>query len=126
MKFLNILKVNKEVKKIVDYVTKTLTDKGLYEEGLDIQIFSVACQIYQMNKLMDAYISSTAIIENDVRGGGTSYKKNPLINDLTNVSESLRKNLKALGLNFDATVKGVDEKNPLATMIDAMNAIDDE
>ena len=76
---------------------------------------------------MNAYIESDSIIANGVRGtDNLAYRKNPLLNDMTNVSESLRKNLKSLGLNFDATVKGVDDKNPLANMINEMNAIDGE
>lgn len=123
---MNVLKVNKDVKKISNYIVSILKEKGLYDDSLDIQIFSSACQVYQLNKLMNAYIESTAIIENSVRGGGSSYKKNPLINDLTNVSESLRKNLKALGITYDAKVMGVTDNDPLKNMIDNINSIGDD
>ena len=120
---ISILSVPKPIKKIVNYLTEILKEKQLYDTSLDVQIFNVSSQIYQYNKLMNSFVDEDAIIDNDVRGGGTSRKKNPLLQDLVSISESLRKNLKELGLSLDAKVSAAGDNNPLNNLIQKMNEI---
>lgn len=126
MNLLNILKIDKNIRKLINYLTELLTEKGLYDSSLDIQIFNVACLLFQYNKLVNTFVTESTIIEQDVRGGGTSRKKNPILNELVNCSESLRKNLKELGLSLDAKVTAVADTDPLSNLISAMNNIDNE
>jgi hypothetical protein len=126
MNLLNILKIDKNIRKLITYLTELLTEKGLYDSSLDIQIFNVACLLFQYNKLVNTFVTESTIIEQDVRGGGTSRKKNPILNELVNCSESLRKNLKELGLSLDAKVTAVADTDPLSNLISAMNNIDNE
>lgn len=120
---ISILSVPKPIKKIVNYLTEILKEKQIYDTSLDVQIFNVSSQIYQYNKLMNSFVDEDAIIDNDVRGGGTSRKKNPLLQDLVSISESLRKNLKELGLSLDAKVSAAGDNNPLNNLIQKMNDI---
>ena len=122
MDFINIIKIDKNVKKIYTYVVELMTKKGLYDNSLDIQIFNVSTLIFQYNKLISAFVDEGAIVENDVRGGGYAKKKNPLLADLVNLSEALRKNLKELGLSLDSKVTAVQDNDPMAKL---MNAIGD-
>ncbi len=123
MEFINLIKLDKNVKKIYQYIVELMTTKGLYDSSLDIQIFNVATLIYQYNKLVNAFVEEGAIVSNDVRGGGQSKKKNPLLADMVAVSESLRKNLKELGLSLDAKVTAVQDTDPLNKLINEMNNI---
>ena len=114
------------LKKIYTYLVELMEIKGIYDSSLDIQIFNVSAQIYQYSKLVNSFVEEAAIVQQDVRGGGTSKKKNPLLADLVALSESLRKNLKELGLSLDSKVTAVQDNDPLSKMIDAMNKIDEE
>ena len=111
---------------MINYLTELLTEKGLYDSSLDIQIFNVACLLFQYNKLVNTFVTESTIVEQSVRGGGVSKKKNPILNELVNCSESLRKNLKELGLSLDAKVTAVADTDPLSNLISAMNNIDNE
>lgn len=126
MNLLNILKIDKNIRKLINYLTELLTEKGLYDSSLDIQIFNVACLLFQYNKLVNTFVTESTIVEQSVRGGGVSKKKNPILNELVNSSESLRKNLKELGLSLDAKVTAVADTDPLSNLISAMNNIDNE
>lgn len=126
MDFISLIKLDKNIKKIYTYLVELMEIKGIYDSSLDIQIFNVAAQIYQYSKLVNSFVEESAIIQQDVRGGGTSKKKNPLLADLVSLSESLRKNLKELGLSLDSKVTAVQDNDPLSKMIDAMNKIDEE
>ena len=107
-------------------MTELLTEKGLYDSSLDIQIFNVACLLFQYNKLVNTFVTESTIVEQSVRGGGVSKKKNPILNELVNCSESLRKNLKELGLSLDAKVTAVADTDPLSNLINDMNNIDND
>lgn len=126
MNLLNILKIDKNIKKLINYLTELLTEKGLYDSSLDIQIFNVACLLFQYNKLVNTFVTESTIVEQSVRGGGTSRKKNPILNELVNCSESLRKNLKELGLSLDAKVTAMQDNDPLSNLINDMNNIDND
>lgn len=127
MNLLNVLKIDKNIRKLITYLTELLTEKGLYDSSLDIQIFNVACLLFQYNKLVNTFVNSETIVANAVRGQQErSYKKNPILNELVNCSESLRKNLKELGLSLDAKVTAMQDTDPLSNLISAMNNIDNE
>ena len=123
MDFINIIKIDKNVKKIYTYVVELMTKKGLYDNSLDIQIFNVSTLIFQYNKLISAFVDEGAIVENDVRGGGYAKKKNPLLADLVNLSEALRKNLKELGLSLDSKVTAVQDNDPMSKLMTAISDI---
>lgn len=126
MDFISLIRLDKNIKRIYTYMVELMETKGIYDSSLDIQIFNVSAQIYQYSKLVNSFVEETAIVQQDVRGGGTSRKKNPLLADLVALSESLRKNLKELGLSLDSKVTAVQDNDPLSKMIDAMNNISEE
>lgn len=127
MEFISLIKLDRNIKKIYVYLVDLLKEKGLYDTSLDIMIFNIAAQIYQYNKLLNSFVESDSIIANAVRGKeGHSYKKNPLLADLVNLSESLRKNLREIGLTLESKVTAVQDTDPLSNLISAMNNIDNE
>ena len=75
MNLLNILKIDKNIRKLITYLTELLTEKGLYDSSLDIQIFNVACLLFQYNKLVNTFVTESTIIEQDVRGGRTRERQ---------------------------------------------------
>ena len=55
---------------------------------------------------------------------GYKYQRNPLTTDLINLSESLRKNLRELGLSLESKVTGMSNTDPLSNLIESMNNIE--
>mgnify|MGYP003294496191 CR=1 FL=1 len=52
------------------------------------------------------------------------YQRNPITADLVNLSESLRKNLKELGLSLNSEIKGMNTTDPLSNLINELQNIE--
>ena len=128
MNFLSVINLPKETKKVVKYLQDLLEEKGLYDSSLDLQIMNVACQICQYNKVITDFLASTSIVMNPVTrtNGQEAAKKNPLLADSVNLSNSIRQNLKALGLTLGEKASGLTKNNPLGSLISKLNEIDKE
>lgn len=128
MNFLSVINLPKEVKKVVKYLQELLEEKGLYDTSLDLQVMNVACQIVQYNKIITDFLGSTSIVMNPVTrtNGQEAAKKNPLLADSVNLSNSIRQNLKAIGLTLGDKASGMTKNNPLGSLINKLNEIDKE
>lgn len=127
MNILSIMQLPKEIENTIQYLQKLLEEKGLYDSSLDFQIMNVASQIVQYNKIITDFLASTSIIQNPVRGQVDLYqRKNPLLADSINLSNSIRQNLKALGLTLGEKTSGVTKNNPLGNLINKLNSMDEE
>lgn len=121
MNLVDIIKVDKRIKKMYQYLVDLMTEKGLYDNSLDFQILNTTGLIIQYEKLITALLSEDVFVINSVGGGGTAKKKNPILSDMVNCSESLRKNLKELGLSLDSKVSGISDNDPLSQLMNKMN-----
>jgi hypothetical protein len=129
MNIFSIMQLPKEIENTINYLQQLLEEKGLYDSSLDFQIMNVASQIVQYNKIITDFLSSTSIVKNPVRGQVDLYqRKNPLLADSINLSNSIRQNLKALGLVLDekANANLVSKSNPLGNLINKLNDIDND
>lgn len=122
MELIKLINLDKKIKKIYEYLVEILRQKGLYDNSLDVQILNVSSQIFQFQKL------TNALVQMDVTPVRTEnsykYQRNPITSDLVNLSESLRKNLKELGLSLNSDIKGMATNDPLANLINEMNNIE--
>ena len=127
MDFLSIIQLPDPVKDTIKYLQELLDEKGLYDNSLDFQIMNVSIQIVQLNKIITEFLSSSAIMSNAVRGQQEpSFRKNPVLADSINLSNSIRQNLKALGLTLSDKASGMTKNNPLGSLINKLNDIDNE
>jgi hypothetical protein len=129
MNIFSIMQLPKEIENTINYLQQLLEEKGLYDSSLDFQIMNVASQIVQYNKIITDFLASTSIVKNPVRGQVDLYqRKNPLLADSINLSNSIRQNLKALGLVLDekANANLVSKSNPLGNLINKLNDIDND
>lgn len=125
MSLIDIIKVNKRVKLFYQYLVDLLTEKGLYDSSLDLQILNLAGQIIQYEKLINCLVNEGATIVNNGRDGQVT-KKNPILNDLNNTSDGLRKNLKELGLSLDSKIGAVGDNDPLSQLMNKMNNVEED
>lgn len=127
MDFLSIIQLPENVKDTIKYLQELLDEKGLYDNSLDFQIMNVSIQIVQLNKIITEFLSSSAIMTNAVRGQQEpSFRKNPVLADSINLSNSIRQNLKALGLTLSEKANPMGKSNPLGNLINKLNDIDNE
>lgn len=129
MDIFSIMQLPDEVKNTIKYLQTLLEEKGLYDSSLDFQLMNVGSQIVQYQKIITDFLNSTSIVKNPVRGQVDLYqRKNPLLADSINLSNSIRQNLKALGLVLDekANANLVSKSNPLGNLINKLNEIDED
>ena len=129
MDIFSIMQLPDEVKNTIKYLQTLLEEKGLYDSSLDFQLMNVGSQIVQYQKIITDFLNSTSIVKNPVRGQVDLYqRKNPLLADSINLSNSIRQNLKALGLVLDekANANLVSKSNPLGNLINKLNEIDND
>lgn len=119
---LSVLSLPEDIKKVFSYLQSLLEEKGLYDSSLDLQIMNLSSQIIQYNKVIAAFISGpTTFVK-----GQDEIRKNPLMTDSVLLSNSIRNNLKSLGLTLGEKVSGVTKNNPLGNLINKLNEIDEE
>ena len=129
MDIFSIMQLPDEVKNTIKYLQTLLEEKGLYDSSLDFQLMNIGSQIVQYQKIITDFLNSTSIVKNPVRGQVDLYqRKNPLLADSINLSNSIRQNLKALGLVLDekANANLVSKSNPLGNLINKLNEIDED
>lgn len=122
MELIKLINLDKKIKKIYDYLVDILKQKGLYDNSLDVQILNVSSQIFQFQKLTNALVQmdiTPVRTENSYK-----YQRNPITADLVNLSESLRKNLKELGLSLNSEIKGMNTTDPLSNLINELQNIE--
>ncbi len=122
MELIKLINLDKKIKKIYDYLVEILKQKGLYDNSLDVQILNVSSQIFQFQKLTNALVQmdiTPVRTENSYK-----YQRNPITADLVNLSESLRKNLKELGLSLNSEIKGMNTTDPLSNLINELQNIE--
>lgn len=122
MELIKLINLDKKIKKIYDYLVDILKQKGLYDNSLDVQILNVSSQIFQFQKLTNALVLmdiTPVRTENSYK-----YQRNPITADLVNLSESLRKNLKELGLSLNSEIKGMNTTDPLSNLINELQNIE--
>lgn len=124
MDLIKLINLDNKIKKIYNYLVDLLKQKGLFDNSLEVQILNVSCQIYQYQKLINAFVGTDSVIEPTKTEKGYKYSRNPLTTDLINLSESLRKNLRELGLSLESKVTGMSNTDPLSNLINEMNNIE--
>ena len=124
MDLIKLINLDNKIKKIYNYLVDLLKQKGVFDNSLEVQILNVSCQIYQYQKLINAFVGTDSVIEPTKTEKGYKYSRNPLTTDLINLSESLRKNLRELGLSLESKVTGMSNTDPLSNLINEMNNIE--
>ena len=124
MDLIKLINLDTKIKKIYNYLVELLKQKGLFDNSLEVQVLNVSCQIYQYQKLINAFVGTESVVEPTKTEKGYKYQRNPLTTDLINLSESLRKNLRELGLSLESKVTGVSNTDPLSNLINEMNNIE--
>ena len=119
-----LINLDTKIKKIYNYLVELLKQKGLFDNSLEVQVLNVSCQIYQYQKLINAFVGTESVVEPTKTEKGYKYQRNPLTTDLINLSESLRKNLRELGLSLESKVTGMSNTDPLSNLIESMNNIE--
>lgn len=113
--FIDLMETNPQVRKVYLKLKSTLEEKEAYDQVLDIQLYNCSTQIVLYNKLVNDIIMN----------GGESREQTVLIN----LSNSLRNNLKGIGLISEKTIvqKKEDvkeeEEQPLLTMLEEIKEI---
>ena len=124
MELIKLINLDTKIKKIYNYLVELLKQKGLFDNSLEVQVLNVSCQIYQYQRLINAFVGTDGVIEPTKTEKGYKYQRNPITTDLINLSESLRKNLRELGLSLESKVTGVSNTDPLSNLINEMNNIE--
>lgn len=124
MELIKLINLDTKIKKIYNYLVELLKQKGLFDNSLEVQVLNVSCQIYQYQRLINAFVGTDSVIEPTKTEKGYKYQRNPITTDLINLSESLRKNLRELGLSLESKVTGVSNTDPLSNLINEMNNIE--
>jgi len=124
MDLIKLINLDTKIKKIYNYLVELLKQKGLFDNSLEVQVLNVSCQIYQYQKLINAFVGTESVVEPTKTEKGYKYQRNPLTTDLINLSESLRKNLRELGLSLESKVTGMSNTDPLSNLIESMNNIE--
>jgi len=124
MDLIKLINLDTKIKKIYNYLVELLKQKGLFDNSLEVQVLNVSCQIYQYQKLINAFVGTESVVEPTKTEKGYKYQRNPLTTDLINLSESLRKNLRELGLTLESKVTGMSNTDPLSNLIESMNNIE--
>lgn len=124
MELIKLINLDTKIKKIYNYLVDLLKQKGLFDNSLEVQVLNVSCQIYQYQRLINAFVGTDSVIEPTKTEKGYKYQRNPITTDLINLSESLRKNLRELGLSLESKVTGVSNTDPLSNLINEMNNIE--
>lgn len=124
MDLIKLINLDTKIKKIYNYLVDLLKQKGLFDNSLEVQVLNVSCQIYQYQKLINAFVGTESVVEPTKTEKGYKYQRNPLTTDLINLSESLRKNLRELGLSLESKVTGMSNTDPLSNLIESMNNIE--
>ncbi len=124
MELIKLINLDAKIKKIYNYLVELLKQKGLFDNSLEVQVLNVSCQIYQYQRLINAFVGTDSVIEPTKTEKGYKYQRNPITTDLINLSESLRKNLRELGLSLESKVTGVSNTDPLSNLINEMNNIE--
>ena len=124
MELIKLINLDTKIKKIYNYLVELLKQKGLFDNSLEVQVLNVSCQIYQYQRLINAFVGTDSVIEPTKTEKGYKYQRNPITTDLINLSESLRKNLRDLGLSLESKVTGVGNTDPLSNLINEMNNIE--
>lgn len=124
MELIKVISLDGKIKKIYNYLVELMKDKGLFDNSLEIQIMNVSCQIFQLQKLINAFVHTDSTAEPLKTDKGYKYQRNPITSDIVNLSESLRKNLRELGLSLESKVGAVSNTDPLSNLIESMNNIE--
>jgi phage terminase small subunit len=124
MELIKLINLDTKIKKIYNYLVDLLKQKGLFDNSLEVQVLNVSCQIYQYQRLINAFVDTNSVVEPTKTEKGYKYQRNPITTDLINLSESLRKNLRELGLSLESKVTGVSNTDPLSNLINEMNNIE--
>lgn len=124
MDLIKLINLDTKIKRIYNYLVELLKQKGLFDNSLEVQVLNVSCQIYQYQKLINAFVGTESVVEPTKTEKGYKYQRNPLTTDLINLSESLRKNLRELGLSLESKVTGMSNTDPLSNLIESMNNIE--
>lgn len=124
MDLIKLINLDNKIKKIYNYLVDLLKQKGLFDNSLEVQILNVSCQIYQYQKLINAFVETNSVVDPVKTEKGYKYQRNPLTTDLINLSESLRKNLRELGLSLESKVTGVSNTDPLSNLINELQNVE--
>lgn len=124
MELIKLINLDTKIKKIYNYLVDLLKQKGLFDNSLEVQVLNVSCQIYQYQRLINAFVETNAVVEPTKTDKGYKYTRNPITTDLINLSESLRKNLRELGLSLESKVTGMSNTDPLSNLINEMNNLE--
>lgn len=124
MELIKLINLDSKIKKIYNYLVELLKSKGLFDNSLEVQVLNVSCQIFQYQKLINAFTQTDSVVDQVKTEKGYKYQRNPLTTDLINLSESLRKNLRELGLSLESKVTGMSSTDPLSNLIEEMNNIE--
>ena len=124
MDLIKLINLDTKIKKIYNYLVDLLKQKGLFDNSLEVQVLNVSCQIYQYQKLINAFVGTESVVEPTKTEKGYKYQRNPLTTDLINLSESLRKNLRELGLSLESKVTGMSNTDPLSNLINELQQVE--
>lgn len=124
MELIKLVNLDNKIKKIYNYLVDLLKQKGLFDNSLEVQVLNVSCQIYQYQKLINAFVQTDSVTEQIKTEKGYKYQRNPITTDLINLSESLRKNLRELGLSLESKVTGMSNTDPLTNLINELQNVE--
>ena len=124
MELIKLINLDTKIKKIYNYLVDLLKQKGLFDNSLEVQVLNVSCQIYQYQRLINAFVDTNSVVEPTKTEKGYKYQRNPITTDLINLSESLRKNLRELGLSLESKVTGMSNNDPLSNLINELQSVE--
>ena len=124
MELIKLVNLDNKIKKIYNYLVDLLKQKGLFDNSLEVQVLNVSCQIYQYQKLINAFVQTDSVTEQIKTEKGYKYQRNPITTDLINLSESLRKNLRVVGLSLESKVTGMSNTDPLTNLINELQNVE--
>ena len=69
MDLIKLINLDTKIKKIYNYLVELLKQKGLFDNSLEVQVLNVSCQIYQYQKLINAFVNNFMIAANREKSG---------------------------------------------------------
>ena len=82
MELIKLINLDTKIKKIYNYLVDLLKQKGLFDNSLEVQILNVSCQIYQYQRLINAFVDTNSVVEPTKTEKGYKYQRNPITTDL--------------------------------------------